>query len=212
MDSEFPGTIYKPEGSVSSLSAANLYALMKKNVDALNIIQLSLTLSDAHGNLPTLGTPATFYFNFRDFDSDYDPYNPESIAFLRDQGINFADHKRRGINSRFLKSGLGTGRAWVTFHGLYDFGFLIKILTRHNHVQELFGDPGLRFEAHHPLLCASRWARSLSVERAGGKSHHAGSDSLLTMQLFTRLLLNSNYASACAMLRQFNSLLYGLTC
>ncbi|XP_047965702.1 probable CCR4-associated factor 1 homolog 11 [Salvia hispanica] len=234
MDTEFPGTIYKPEGSVSTLSAAHVYALMKKNVDALNIIQLGLTLSDDRGNLPTLGTPATFYvweFNFRDFDCDYDRYNPESIAFLREQGINFAEHKRRGINSRFfaayfLRSGLGMGRAWVTFHGLYDLGFLIKILTRAplpGHLPEFMLllrrylgiqvydlKPITRSFALHGGLDAV--SRSLSVQRAAGKSHHAGSDSLLTMQVFARLVLNSNYASASAMLRQFNYLLYGLTC
>ncbi|KAL1532403.1 putative CCR4-associated factor 1 11 [Salvia divinorum] len=231
MDTEFPGTIFKPEGSVSSLSAAHHYALMKENVDALNIIQLGLTLSDAHGNLPTLGAPATCFvweFNFRDFDSDYDRYNPDSVAFLRDQGIDFAKHKRRGINSRFfaahfLKSGLGTGRAWVTFHGLYDFGFLIKILTREalpNYLEEFMVllrhflgiqvydlKPISRSLALHGGLDAV--ARSLSVRRAAGKSHHAGSDILLTMQVFIRLLLNNH---SCYAIQQFNYKLYGLTC
>ncbi|KAG6433170.1 hypothetical protein SASPL_104778 [Salvia splendens] len=84
------------------------------------------------------------------------------------------------------------GRAWVTFHGLYDFGFLIKILTREalpDHLQEfmvlLRRFPGIQVYNLKPITRSlslhgglDAVARSLSVERAAGKSHHAGSDNL----------------------------------
>ncbi|XP_057800085.1 probable CCR4-associated factor 1 homolog 11 [Salvia miltiorrhiza] len=228
MDTEFPGTVFSldiPKHRFSTLSPAQQYALMKKNVDALNIIQLGLTLSDASSRC------CVWEFNFRDFDSDYDDYNPDSVAFLRSKGINFDLNKRRGINSRsfaahFLESGLGSGRAWVTFHGLYDFGFLIKILTRaalpdHLHdfmmllrrylgVQVYDVKPIARSMALHGGLDAI--AKTLFVERAVGKSHQAGSDSLLTMQLFLRFLITRGCCYAPAILALFNCRLYGLTC
>lgn len=56
MDTEFPGTIYQPAGIPnhlrSSLSPVAFYSVMKQNVDVLSLIQLGLTLFDAHGNLP----------------------------------------------------------------------------------------------------------------------------------------------------------------
>ncbi|KAH6834779.1 hypothetical protein C2S53_004016 [Perilla frutescens var. hirtella] len=241
MDTEFPGTVFSTKHTYSSLSPTQHYSLMKNNVDVLNIIQIGLTLSDVDGNLPRFGTEFqhVWEFNFRDFDADNDLRNPDSISLLRRQGIDFVKNKREGIDSRefvwcFLNSWLGprsSGRAWITFHGLYDFGFLIKIITRKELpddlndfmmlVQYYFGMQvyDLKPIAHAVGLLGGleKVAKGLSLDRAAGKSHQAGSDSLLTMHAFLRLVINKCSCATCSchstsLLLRFNYMLYGLTC
>ncbi|QHN86427.1 hypothetical protein S83_055375 [Arachis hypogaea] len=113
---------------------------MKANMDVLKIIQLGLSLSDEHDNLPNLGTNnRTHYiwqFNFRDFNLMRDIHAKDSVALLCSHGINFACNAVAGVSSvPFAKlaaaSGLLFNKAltWVTFHGAYDIGYLVKILT-----------------------------------------------------------------------------------
>ncbi|MCI05781.1 CCR4-associated factor 1-like protein 11, partial [Trifolium medium] len=104
MDTEFPGVVVRPDTSELSFhnrdSAAH-YSVLKANVDGLNLIQVGLTLSDANGNLPSLGT-SEFYiweFNFSDFDVSHDIHNHDSIELLRGQGIDFDKNKKFGIDS-----------------------------------------------------------------------------------------------------------------
>ncbi|MBA0557053.1 hypothetical protein Golob_027109, partial [Gossypium lobatum] len=119
MDTEFPGTIFKPSKQVACEDNPVInYHYMKSNVDALQIIQLGLSLSDAQ-----------------------DHYASTSIELLKRQGIDFEKNKEKGIDSRdFAKKlwdyglvfncyGLN-GITWITFHGAYDFGFMLKILTQ----------------------------------------------------------------------------------
>ncbi|KAL7199854.1 hypothetical protein ACSBR2_022042 [Camellia fascicularis] len=140
MDTEFPGTIIFSEKHYSCLFPSDNYFLMKSNVDALNLIQVGLTLSDNQGNLPDLYTDSCYVwqFNFRDFDIESDDLrNADSIKLLKGQGIDFKRNREEGIDSRefaemLLWSGLVYKRPlkrWVTFHSGYDFGFLIKMLT-----------------------------------------------------------------------------------
>lgn len=147
MDTEFPGVIY---GGNAWTSHAR-YDTLKSNVDALKIIQVGFTLSDANGNLPTL---EAFYqntelfgsqtlqetyvweFNFREFNPDLDPHAKDSIQMLKDQSINFEKNNEFGVDVNefselFLSSGLVMNDAvsWITFHGSSDFAYLLKILT-----------------------------------------------------------------------------------
>ncbi|KAG8364126.1 hypothetical protein BUALT_Bualt19G0094400 [Buddleja alternifolia] len=246
MDTEFPGTVYHPSGVPnhlrSTLPPPQFYAVMKQNVDALNIIQLGLTLSDAHGNLPHFytGFQYVWQFNFSDFDSDRDIHNPESISLLKRQGIDFLRNKQSGIDSRhfamlFNVSGLGLNFTrpgpwrrnliWVTFHGPYDFGFLIKILTRKELPDDLEGFLMLvklyfgvavydlknmirAFGLHGGL---DRVAKSLNLGRVAGKSHQAGSDSLLTMQAFVEVSKKYFNGERMNVMKKFNHKVYGLT-
>ncbi|KAL4320091.1 hypothetical protein GQ457_18G017030 [Hibiscus cannabinus] len=142
MDTEFPGTIFKASKQIIQLDNPVInYQYMKSNIDTLNIIQLGLTLSDREGNLSDFNTPYCYVweFNFKDFDIDRDLHDAESIKFLKRQGIDFVKNKQEGIDSRhfasmFWQSGLINyfrgGVTWITFHSCYDFGFLLKILTR----------------------------------------------------------------------------------
>ncbi|KAA3464696.1 putative CCR4-associated factor 1-like protein 11 [Gossypium australe] len=210
MDTEFPGTIFKPEKKFVQLGNPEVnYRFMKVNVDAMKIIQLGLTLSDSEGNLPNFGTPFCYIweFNFKDFDIRKDHYDKESIKLLRQQGINFTKNKEKGICSRdfgvmFLTSGLSFGElTWVTFHSGYDFGFLLKILTQHplppdlksfmRHLTYYVGrrifDIKYSFKIFNLHGGLEKVAETLNVARVTGLSHQAGSDSLLILRCFMQI-------------------------
>lgn len=228
-DTEFPGTIYTTQIRFSKLSPTQLYRLMKKNVDSLKLIQLGLTLSDSHGNLPSFGTKFQYVwqFNFRDFDPDCDLQEPEAIAFLKKHGMDF-DNRDKGIDSRtfalkFVEYGLGqgSGLSWVTFNGFYDYGYLIKILTgtqlpydyeefRMLKLYCLGSDDYDTKEMAKGLGLyggLEKITKRLKLERVAGKRHQAGSDSLLTMHLF--LQLSKNYLPIpIIMITKFNIMYY----
>ncbi|KAG8387451.1 hypothetical protein BUALT_Bualt02G0022700 [Buddleja alternifolia] len=220
MDTEFPGVIFKPPPPISTAhrrvhrrpSPSDNYLTLKSNVDVLNLIQLGLTLTDAAGNLPDLndgGERFIWQFNFSDFDAARDLHAPDSIELLKAHGIDFEKNRVHGIESwRFaelmMSSGLVCNDAvsWVTFHSAYDFGYLVKILTRRplpgcmidflEVLRVLFGN-NVYDVKYLMRFCESlyggldRVARALDVNRVVGKCHQAGSDSLLTWHAFERM-------------------------
>ena len=112
---------------------------MKANVDSMHLIQVGLTFSDRHGNLPTFGTSNRFIweFNFCEFDVTRHPHAPHSIALLRRQDIDFDKNRRFGVNIvRFAElmmlSGLlcNNNIQWIVFHSAYDLGYMVKILSQ----------------------------------------------------------------------------------
>ncbi|KAF8389273.1 hypothetical protein HHK36_025966 [Tetracentron sinense] len=213
MDKEFPGVIYRPStGTAHQLDPFNHYQILKANVDALKVIQVGLTLSDARGNLADLGDgfSSIWEFNFGDFDVDRDLHAPESIQLLKQQGIDFNKNREKGIcAARFgqllLKYRIVYNFSmviWVTFHSAYDFAYLIKILTQRElpsdlpaflSLVEFFFGMRVYDMKHIVRYCdglyggLDRIAKTLQVDRVAGKSHQAGSDSLLTLQTFMKL-------------------------
>jgi CCR4-NOT transcription complex subunit 7/8 len=185
------------------------YESIKQNVDDLKVIQIGLTLCDENGNYPP-GT-TTWQFNFK-FDLDYDKFSPESIELLERSGINFDQLKRRGISMEkfgeyLMTSGfvLNEDVFFVSFHGCYDFAYLIKILTN----LPLPDSESMFFETlktyfpnyydirylvrlyDHYRGSLQRLANELDICRYGTQ-HQAGSDSIVTKEVFFNLKNNSS--------------------
>ncbi|XP_068651824.1 probable CCR4-associated factor 1 homolog 11 [Aristolochia californica] len=211
MDTEFPGFVFESPSVRERNQPHVQYQVLKLNVDALKLIQLGLTLCDADGNLPHLGTKCCYVweFNFSDFDVSSSLHDPSAISMLKENGIDFERNKREGISSLFFaqlmfSSGLVGNRSvhWVSFHGSYDFGFLVKILTHTKLPDNLSDFMGLLtalfgsslFDVKY--ICSrrklygglERLATLLEVEREAGHAHQAGSDSLLTCRTFVKML------------------------
>lgn len=237
MDTEFPGVLFRQvdgDAYTKRMSPAIHYSLLKQNVDALKIIQLGLTLADSDGNLPDLGNPKCRYiwqFNFSDFDVATDNHAPDSVELLRKNGIDFELNRRIGVDSvkfaeLMMSSGLvcnGDSVTWVTFHCAYDFGYLVKVLTQSplpselsvflKLVQIFFGERV--FDVKYMIrFCdglyggLNRVAKELEVVRTVGRSHQAGSDSLLTWMVFEKIL--EQFFKEAESIDMFAGMLYGL--
>ncbi|KAF7804253.1 putative CCR4-associated factor 1-like protein 11 [Senna tora] len=174
----------------------------------MHLIQIGLTLSDDEGNLPDLGTGNLYIweFNFRDFDVARDAHAHDSVELLRRQGIDFEKNRELGIDSvqfaeLMMSSGLvcNVDVSWVTFHSAYDFGYLVKRVFDVKHLMRFCSN------LHGGL---DRVCKSLNVERITGKSHQAGSDSLLTLHAFQKI--REVYFGKEDELIKYADVLYGL--
>ncbi|KAL7098986.1 hypothetical protein ACP275_09G054500 [Erythranthe tilingii] len=186
----------------------DIHSLFSPNIYLLSI-QHGLTLSSSDGRCH-----CSWEFNFRDFDSDRDLQNPASVSFLKRQGINFLKNKQRGIESW-----------WATFHGPYDLGFLIKILTGMELSESLdgfmmlvrgfFGDEVYDLKKVVRVFGLGGGlegvARSLNLETVTGKRHQAGSDSLMIMRVFFELKGKCFEEEMNRILQRFKYRLYGLS-
>ncbi|PFH33350.1 ccr4-associated factor family protein [Besnoitia besnoiti] len=205
MDTEFPGIVARPTGNVTDYN----YQTVKYNVDLLKVIQLGITFADAAGNLAE-GT-STWQFNFR-FDLNEDMYAQDSIDFLKQSGIDFDKQQKKGIDVQdfgelIMSSGLVMNEdvKWISFHGCYDFGYLLKLLTcaplpqseaqffelLHDFFPALYDIKYLLRSIHNFNLSGGsslqKVAEHLQVTRIGPQ-HQAGSDSLVTCRTFFKLV------------------------
>lgn len=196
MDMEFPGF---PCTSPRFASHAEHYQALRSNIDQLWPIQLGIAVAAADGRHHGVWT-----FNIR-FNVDVDPHTKESIAFLQAAGIDFPRHRTKGIDVLDLGKRLGDSRlvgphghapSWLTFSGSYDWGYLLKIITLGRALPSLAST----FDKVLSVYCPKRRElRDLlpngSLETLGRKygvkrwgcAHTAGSDALLTLELFMLL-------------------------
>ena len=128
---------------------------------------------------------------------------------LKGYGINFVLLQNNGISmERFgeylLTSGLVLNEnvKWISFHGSYDFAYLLKILTGQSLPEskaEFLKDLELYFNNFFDIRvivkpfdtfsrCSlQRLAFELGINRVGNQ-HQAGSDSLLTGEIFFKII------------------------
>ena len=198
VDTEFPGFVRQTPRSASS---SERYEDVRCNVDSMKIVQLGMSFFDSDGR-----RRRTWEINFRDFDisSPSDARWEPSVQLLKKSGIDFEKTRRAGVDSAVL-SGLlrrfdwaGPRKpVWVTFQGLYDVAYLVKLLTRAPLPPTLRGFARLVGEtlgrvvdvkhmsgSHLGLVALSR---SLGLTMDGTSAHQAGADSLLTGKAFSRV-------------------------
>jgi CCR4-NOT transcription complex subunit 7/8 len=202
-DTEFPGIVARPIGKFPS-KADYHYQTLRCNVDMLKIIQLGITLADENGELAKVeGTVSTWQFNFR-FSLEEDMYAQDSIDLLTKSGIDFMKHTAHGIDvykfgELLITSGLVMldEVKWISFHSGYDFGYLVKIMSCTPLPKEEV-DFRIKLKTFFPSLYDIKYlmkscrnlkgglqdiAEEMGIHRIGPQ-HQAGSDSLLTGQIF----------------------------
>ena len=203
MDTEFPGTVF----SINNMSEDFYYKSLKTNVNKLKLIQLGITIMNEKGEYPKNYPYHTWQFNL-EFDKNIDKYHPTSMNLLKQSGIDFEKLKKRGINHKIFAEYLMTSNLvlnpdikWVSFQGSYDFGYLLRLLLGKElpEKEEDFIDLlDLYFMNYYDIRMLvkgyqnmqgglNRLAEQLNVQRLG-MIHQAGSDSMLTLDVFFKLI------------------------
>lgn len=202
MDTEFPGIVYSKE--TAQFRNLSNYHLTKLNVDALKVIQVGITLADKDGYYPE--ETCTWQFNLK-FDLSTDMYQQSSIQLLSSSGIDFEAHNTNGIShiefgEYLLTSGLVLNEniSWVTFHGIYDFAYLLKLIKNlklPETEKDFYDDLDLYFNIYYDIRFVVQYtdyskgslqklASECNIQRIGTQ-HQAGSDSVVTLMIFYKL-------------------------
>ena len=221
MDTEFPGIVY----SLTSITNDFYYKSLKLNVDSLKLIQLGITLSNSKGETPK--PYHTWQFNF-EFDFSKDKFSQSSIKLLISSGINFENLKNNGINHKkffeILKNSglvLNPKIYWVSFHGSYDFAYLLNNLMGNSlpkNENEFMNILGAFFPNYYDIKILvkekynlqgslNKLADYLNVVREG-KMHQAGSDSLVTIKVFWKLI--KSRLVSCEEMSEYKNILFGI--
>ena len=223
LDTEYPGVLYKQK--YNERTAISVYNTMKANVDKLKPIQVGISLSDSNGDRPS--STYTWQFNLK-FDPQVDYYDKKSIEMLKNAKIPFDILLKNGIEhnnfrDKFKKSCLfgNLKISWLSFHGAYDFAYLIKLLTceplpeslkEFNEMRKticpLIYDVKMLIQANDTLRNYSlfKLANIYKIETPG-TLHQAGTDAYLTSELFFRIkecLLDHK-------IKKFENKLFGLS-
>ncbi|EEA04773.1 CCR4-NOT transcription complex subunit 8 protein, putative [Cryptosporidium muris RN66] len=223
IDTEFPGVVVRPTNNIYEY----YYQTVRCNVDLLKVIQIGMSFRNKYGLSPS-SVVSTFQFNLK-FDMDNDIYSQESIQFLRHSGVDFDKHQDHGIDFFYFGelmygSGLilNSKIKWISFHGCYDFAYLIKILTCSplpetesefiSLVNMLF--PSLydikfvlkQLTNLNNLTSLQKLSEHLQIQRIG-IAHQAGSDALITCCTFFKLC--QLYLNSCIDDDKFKGQIYG---
>lgn len=208
IDAEFPGFL---RSTPRSASEEERYQDVKHNVDNLKLIQLGVTLFD---EVSDENSYVTWQFNLGDFDPQRDPCSRPSIDLLKKSGIDFDEFRREGVGadalSMLLPRSLALGydprriTKWITFHGLYDIAYLLKLITRAPLPDTFHQFTNLRnvvlgrvYDVKHMIrFCQGRnLSENMGLVRLSkalgvnwdGENHLAGHDSLLTAKVFMEM-------------------------
>mmetsp|Transcript_21062 Transcript_21062/g.33702 ORF Transcript_21062/g.33702 Transcript_21062/m.33702 type:complete len:261 (-) Transcript_21062:36-818(-) len=223
MDTEFPGTVIR--FFENPLKSQDYYFhTLRINVDSLKLIQLGISFgNDTTGSIKI---KTCLQFNFK-FSLSEEMFAQDSIDLLLRSGVDFECHKKKGISLEIFtnmlkKSGLIFNEKiyWISFHSGYDFGYLIKILTKKKlpkNIKEFlkilqFFFPNFYDVKYLNLFCGNfkrglnKLAEKLQINRIG-QVHQAGSDSVLTLSVFNAL--KRVYFSG-KIDKKFEGLLFGL--
>ena len=221
MDTEFPGVVFK----LDQFTPDFYYKSIEKNVNNLKIIQLGLSLYNSKGENPP--ETSTWQFNFL-FDTSIDKFSNDSISLLANSGIKFEQLKKNGIPhilfaEYFMTSGLLLDKNihWISYHGASDFAYLLKLAINCNlpNDEKLFTDTlKIYFPSHYDIRMLisgkeqikgglNKLAQNLDIDRIG-EVHQAGSDSLVTGEVFFALI-NKGYISNDE-IKNYENILYGL--
>ena len=136
-----------------------------------------------------------------------DTITDEAKKLLQDAEVDFALHKKDGIDADILASELITSGLvcnehikWICFHGCYDFAYFLKLLSGqplpeeendfHSILQLYFGCiydiKSIMSDTENLKGGLDRVAYDLMVDRIG-KKHQAGSDSLVTLMVYFKI-------------------------
>lgn len=184
---------------------------------------MGITLSDENGNHPS--PVCTWQFNFN-FDIDSDSYSHSSILLLQQSGIDFQLLKRKGLAPTFfaekvILSGLvlNPQLKWVCYHGCYDFSYLLRVLMDEE-LPRTFSECSQLLKTFFPNIYdiksfahefqdfyegggLNRLADLLDIKRVG-IMHQAGSDSLVTSQVFFKLKTNHAPSTFQRVIKTYN--------
>lgn len=204
MDTEFPGTVYP----CPNYSQGFYYKYIKINVDKLKLIQLGITLFNEKGETPPEGS--TWQFNLR-FNHEKEPHSADSISMLTHCGIDFSQLSKKGIHystfsEYFIISGLilNDQVKWISFNGLSDFAYLLRLVINSNlpeNENDFLSTLNIYFPTCYDIKILlsnsenlkgglNKIAQQLGVDRIG-EIHQAGSDSILTGEVFFKILKSS---------------------
>ena len=223
MDTEFPGTVY----NVKNYTNDFYYKTLKLNVERLKLIQLGITITNENGEYPKNIPYHTWQFNFQ-FDIKKDIYNEQSISLLKKSGIDFKKLKTNGIKkTTFAENIITSGLVlnpdvhWISYHGSYDFGYLLSLLSNENlpeNEEEYIKILGVYFPNFYDVKMLvkdlyfldgglNKLINKLGVQRKG-IMHQAGSDSIATIESFLSLI-NCHIINDAKIIKFKNSL-YGI--
>jgi hypothetical protein len=163
-----------------------------------------MTICDEFGNYPE--DVSTWQFNLK-FDVNYEKSSQESIDLLTHSGIDFQRLATHGIDIQhfgeyLITSGLllNDELNWISFHGIYDFAYLLKVLTGLPLPESeviFFDSLKIYFPHYYDIRYLVRFYENFkgSLSKLGqelklnriGIQHQAGSDSILTSEIFFKL-------------------------